>query len=157
VPVLLLTAWSLVGCYRHIPVELGPTDQISGHVRILLRPAGTESVRFILGERVHRIDALVERTSNDSLYLRAESSRSLSGQNTSQHGVVVAVARADVLSLDAREPHKGRTLLMVAGVAAALVLVVASWSSGVFGASDGGTDGPPDITRIPVTGATISR
>ena len=146
---MLLTTWSLLGCYRHTPVALGPTEPIVGYVRIFLKPSGTQSVRFILGENTQRIDGLVDRTSNDSLYLSAESARTMGGRNVSQYGVAVAVARADVLSLEARQPDKKRSFLAMGALAAVLVLAVATLSGGSFGSSDGGEEPTPPVTRIP--------
>jgi len=138
----------VLGCYRYVPVELAPTEPIEGRVRLTLNRRGTESVRFTLGEDIRRIEGVVARTTGDSLFLRAEYALSSAGKSSLQLGVPVAVARADVQSLDSQVAAKGRTLAAVGAVAVVLVLAVAKLSGGAFGSSDDGDTPPPTVTRV---------
>lgn len=140
VPVLLLTAWSLVGCYRYVPVAQTPNDPISGRVILVLNPRGAESVRGVLGENMRRIDGVIARATSDSVYLRADYTQSLTGERIPNFGTPVTVARADLLSLDVQRYSKKRSWLLVG----ALTAVVAAVISGIkLGSSGGGGDNGP--------------
>ncbi len=140
---MLLTAWSLLGCYAYIPVN--PTDSapISGPVRVVLGPRGTESVRFVLGENVRRIDGSVTRSSSDSLFLRAESSQSLTGETRSQAGIAVTVARADVLTVEKQRTSKRRSWLALGVIVVVAIVLGAKLGAGSSGTGEDGPTPPP--------------
>jgi hypothetical protein len=144
VPVLLLTTWSLVGCYRYVPVAQTPNDPISGRVILVLNPRGAEAVRGVLGENMRRIDGVIARATNDSLYLRADYTQSLTGERIPNFGTPVTVARADLLSFEVQRYSKKRSWLVVGAIAAVIVAVVSSIRLGSSGgAGDNGPTPPP--------------
>lgn len=144
VPVLLLTAWSLVGCYRYVPVAQTPNDAIAGRVILVLNPRGAESVRGVLGENMRRIDGVIARTTSDSLYLRADYTQSLTGERVPNFGTPVTVARADLLSFEVQKYSKKRSWLLVGAITAVIVGVVSSIRLGSSGgAGDNGPTPPP--------------
>jgi hypothetical protein len=138
--VLLLTTWSLVGCYRYVPVAQTPNDPISGRVILVLNPKGAESVRGVLGENMRRIDGVIARATSDSLYLRADYTQSLTGERIPNFGTPVTVARADLLSFEVQRYSKKRSWLVAGAIAAVIVAVVSSIRLGSSGGA--GDDGP---------------
>lgn len=136
---MLLTAWSLLGCYAYVPVKSTDPAPASGPIRVVLGARGTESVQSILGENIRRIDGQLSRSTADSLYLRAESTQSLTGLTRPQGGIAVTVARADLLSVDVQRTSKRRSWLM-----AGVIIVVAIVLGAKLGAGSSGTgeDGP---------------
>ncbi len=144
IPVLLLTTWSLVGCYRYVPVAQTPNDPISGRVILVLNPKGAESVRGVLGENMRRIDGVIARATSDSLYLRADYTQSLTGERIPNFGTPVTVARADLLSFEVQRYSKKRSWLVAGAIAAVIVAVVSSIRLGSSGgAGDNGPTPPP--------------
>lgn len=142
--VLLLTTWSLVGCYRYVPVAQTPNDPISGRVILVLNPKGAESVRGVLGENMRRIDGVIARATSDSLYLRADYTQSLTGERIPNFGTPVTVARADLLSFEVQRYSKKRSWLVAGAIAAVIVAVVSSIRLGSSGgAGDNGPTPPP--------------
>jgi hypothetical protein len=144
VPALLLTAWSLMGCYRYVPVAQTPNDPIAGRVILVLNPRGAESVRGVLGENMRRIDGVIARATSDSLYLRADYTQSLTGERVPNFGTPVTVARADLLSFDVQRYSKKRSWLVVGALTAVIVAAISSIRLGSGGgAGDNGPTPPP--------------
>jgi hypothetical protein len=144
VPVLLLTTWSLVGCYRYVPVAQTPNDPVTGRVILVLNPRGSESVRGVLGENMRRIDGVVSRSTNDSLYLRADYTQSLTGEKIPNFGTPVTVARADLLSFEIQRYSKKRSWLFVGALTAVVVAAISSIRLGSSGgAGENGPTPPP--------------
>lgn len=148
VPVLALTAWSLLGCYRYVPIsEAAPAD-IAGRVRVALAAKGTLAVVGALGANVRAVDGTVVRTTSDSLYLRAEQTTSLTGVRIEMFGAPLTIARSDALSVEARRPDKKRSIIAVATLVVGLLVFTTVISLGASGSLDG-EPSPPPVTRIP--------
>jgi hypothetical protein len=143
IPVLALTAWSLSGCYRYVPLTRAQVDTLSGRARVDLAANGTLAVRAALGDNVRAIEGPIERISPDSVYMRAEHTTTLAGVRIAMSGAPVTVARADALSINSQQHARNRSILtavVLLGGIAVLMSAIALASSGTI---DEGPVPPP--------------
>jgi hypothetical protein len=147
-PVLALTAWSLTGCYRYVPVSDAAPSVFNGKVRVLLAARGTLAVRGVLGENVRAIEGPVVRATTDSLYLNAEHTTSLVGVRIAMLGTPVAVARADALQVAEQQHSRRRSILTAVALVSGVAILISAISLASSGSPDDGPV-PPPVTRIP--------
>ncbi len=142
VPVLLLTTWSLVGCYTLVPVTT--TTPVMGvrTVRVMLNAAGTTSLQQALGSDVKEIEGIVARSNADTLIIAVAETLTGANQRFVSHGDTVAVARTLVESMSVQQYSRKRTVgLLVAIVSLVLLTIVGI--GGVSGFSGDGQPAPP--------------
>lgn len=145
---LSLTAWSLLGCNRYIPVTEATPAAATGTVRVVLGAKGTLAVVDALGPNVRSLEGTVVRNTRDSLSLRVVETTSLTGQRVVTSGTPVSFARADALSIEARRVDTRRTTLAVTALLVGIVVFVKTLDLGGLSFVDEAPP-PPSVTRIP--------
>lgn len=141
-PVLLLTAWSLMGCYTYVPVTTQATRNESGNVRLLLTPAGSEALRQQLGANVREVEGRVARNSGDTLVLAVQRTMTISREQFESSGDTVAVQRRFVESVAVQQYSRKRSVGMAATLIAFVVIALAGIVASVSGTSGTGQPGP---------------
>jgi len=140
-PVLVLTAWSLMGCYTYIPVA-GRAVPVTGDGRVVLTDAGTAAMAGPLGPNVREIDGIILRATADSVVMTVAQTTTTSRERFTSTGVTVAIARPLVQDISARTFSRKRSLTFGAAVFAILSVAF----SAVTAASASGTgDGAGSI------------
>lgn len=145
IPVLTLTAWSLMGCYRYVPLSRTEVDALNGRARVVLAAAGTLSVRGALGENVRAVEGPIDRVSADSVYMRADHTTTVAGVRIAMSGAPVAIARADALSIDAQQHARNRSILTTVAVVAGVAILMSAIALGSAGTIDEGPVPPPAL------------
>jgi hypothetical protein len=141
VPVLALTAWSLMGCYTYVPVA-GRGEPVTGDGRVVLTDAGSAAMAGPLGPNVREIDGIILRATADSVVMTVAQTTTTSRERFTSTGVTVAIARPLVQDIRARTFSRKRSLTF-GGVVLAILSVAFST---VTAASASGTgDGPGSI------------
>ncbi len=142
IPVLLLTAWSLVGCYALVPVTTATPVTGQRTVRVVLTAAGTVSLRQALGSDVKEIEGIVARSNADTLIVAVAETLTGANQRFVSHGDTVAVARQLVDSMSVQQYSRKRTVGLVLGIALLLVLSIVGITTGTSGVSGTGQPVP---------------
>ena len=142
VPVLLLTAWSLTGCYTYVPVTTQATRDVSGAVRVLLTPAGAEALRQTLGANVREVEGILTRSSADTLILAVQRTTTNTREQFASTGDTVAVQRRFVESVAVQQYSRKRSVGLVVGIASFVLIAVGSIVATVSGTSGTGQPGP---------------
>jgi hypothetical protein len=148
IPVLSLTAWSLLGCSRYVPVTEATPAPPTGTVRVMLAARGTLAVVEALGPNVRSVEGSVVRITADSLSLRAEEVTQLTGGRITMPAIPVSVARSDVLSIEAQRADTRRSILAVTALLVGIFVFTSRFDFGGPGSIDEGP-APPPVTRIP--------
>ena len=144
VPVLLLTAWALLGCYSYVPVMSSPkADELSGSVLVILTPAGSESLRQALGTNVREIEGTVARSTADTLVLAVRQTTTSARERFVSSGDTVAVARQLVASISVQQYSRKRSLSLGAVVASLILLTLIAITTGSSGSGGTGQPGQP--------------
>ena len=142
-PVLLLTAWSLVGCYTYVPVATQSPRIVSGGVRLVLTPAGSEGLRQLLGANVREVEGVIARSSPDTLVLAVQHTVSRSGERFESSGDTVAVQRRFVESVAVQQYSRKRSVSLAVAIALFLVIGLTGIVTGSSGFSGTGQPGSP--------------
>ena len=138
--IMMLTAWSLLGCYSYIPVNSSlPT---TGSVRVILNDEGAASLRKTLGNDVRQIDGSVAGSKSDSLVIAVEKTFTSSGERFISSGDTVAISRASSERIDIRRISRKRSLLLGLGVIAVVILALAGINGSNGSASGDGQPSP---------------
>ncbi len=143
VSVLLLTAWSLVGCYALVPVTTATPVTDSRTVRVVLTAAGTVSLQQALGSNVKEIEGIVTRSNADTLIFAVAETLTGANQRFVSHGDTVAVARPLVESMSVQQYSRKRSIGLVLGIALLVVLTIVGITTGTSGVSGTGQPAPP--------------
>ncbi|HEX5580903.1 MAG TPA: hypothetical protein VFX39_04945 [Gemmatimonadaceae bacterium] len=135
---LLLGAFLASGCYHYTPVA--PVDVQPGRrVRAELGDQGAAELARWVGPRSVSVEGRVENVSDSALTISVTEVVRRNGVTEPWQGESVLVPRSYVASLRQRRFDRTRTLLLSAGVAAALVSVDAALGqSGFFFRGRGG-------------------
>ena len=141
-PVLLLTAWSLVGCYTYVPVAAAPVRDLSGAVRVLLTPAGSEALRQSLGANVRQVEGTVARTSADSLVLAVQRTLTNANEAFASTGDTVAVPRRFIESVAVQQYSRKRSVGLGVAIVSFVLIALTSIVAGSAGTSGTGQPGP---------------
>lgn len=141
VPVLLLTTWSLVGCYAYVPVTSGVPASVGGSVRVTLTSAGSESLRQALGTNVREIEGVVARSTADSLVLSVAQTFTTTRERFASTGDTVAVARRLVESVSVQQYSRKRSIGLGAMIATFVLIAIAGVAASISGSSGSGQPG----------------
>lgn len=141
-PTLLLTAWSLVGCYALTPVATATPVTDSRTVRVVLTAAGTASLQQALGTDVKEIEGIVARSNADTLIFAISETLTGTNQRFVSHGDTVAVARQLVASMSVQQYSRKRTVGLLVAIASFVLLTIIG-IAGVSGFSGDGQPTPP--------------
>lgn len=138
---VLLATVPTSGCYRYVPAAGAPPAP-GRTVRVSLTPAAQGSLAPMIGTGVVALEGDVVGATPDGLTLRV--ARLLTGARVpvAWTGGPVAVPTGAVATLERRELSRGRTALLVGGVALGALLLGAAVGSA---ASDGGGPNPGPI------------
>ncbi len=142
VPTLLLTAWSLVGCYSYIPVAPARPAEPARAVRVTLTPAGTTHFTQSLGNNVRELEGTITRVTADTVELAVERTVTVNRESFVSQGDTVAVPRQLAEVIAVREYSRKRTVVIGAAVLSVLVLALTRISSGGSSASGSPIPGP---------------
>lgn len=134
----MLTAWSLSGCYRYVPVT-SDTEPVRGEGRVVLTDAGTVAMQPQLGPSVREIDGTIIRLGADSVVMTVSQTLTASRERFTQQGVTVAIPRPLVQSIHQQTFSRSRTAALAA-VTAAVISIALRASSG-FGFTGSGESG----------------
>ena len=140
-PVLMLTAWSLVGCYTYVPMTSPQPNEIVGNVRVLLTAAGSESLRQALGANVREIEGVVARSTADSVVLSVAQTLTSTRERFVSTGDTVAVARQLVQSVQVQRYSRKRSIGLGAAIVSFILIAVAGVAAGISGTSGSGPPG----------------
>ena len=143
IPVLALTAWSLSGCYRYVPLSRAQVDTLSGRARVELAANGTLAVRAALGDNVRAIEGPIDRVSPDSVYMRADHTTTVAGVRIAMSGAPVTVARVDALAINAQQHARNRSILAAVALVGGIAILMSAIALGSSGALDEGPVPPP--------------
>ncbi len=133
IPVLLLTAWALVGCYAFVPVTAARPVPVSGNVHVTLSAKGTTAVQSILGTDINAIEGVVVRHTGDTLVVNVERSISDVKGVFESTGVPVALTTDMITDVGVRTISRKRTALLVLGLVAAVLLAFTGANLGSTG------------------------
>jgi hypothetical protein len=139
---LLLTAWSLVGCYAYVPVAGVRAAVPASAVRVTLNAAGSEYLTKSLGNNVREIEGTVTRINADTIVLAVEQTTTTTRERFVSQGDTVAVPTRLAESVAVREYSKKKSTLVVLSIATALVLALVGVTNG---ASTSGTGQPGTV------------
>lgn len=141
VPVLALTAWSLLGCYAYVPVT--PASGAATPIRVTLTQNGTAAAQTVLGANVREIEGVVLRSTPDSLEMTVESTFTTTRERFVSQGDRVALSRASIERVQQRQISRKRSFLLGLAAIAVVALALAGISAGDSGASGAGQPGQP--------------
>ncbi len=141
VSTLLLTAWSLVGCYSYIPVAAVRPAAPARAVRVVLTAAGTTHFTQTLGNNVRELEGTVTRVTADTIELAVERTVTVNRESFVSQGDTVAVPKQLAEVIAVREYSRKRTAIIGAAIVSVLVLALTRISSG--GSSTSGPPQPP--------------
>lgn len=137
---LLLTTWSLTGCYTFVPATAPATP--GGEVQVALTAGGSSALAPFVGQNVREVEGTVIRISRDTVVLAVSQSTTMTGERFVQSGTTVAIATSQIERTGVRQLSRRRT----AGLVVAIVAVLAAALSVVAGGSFSG-DGLPGTTQ----------
>lgn len=136
----LMAPFGPTGCYAFVPA-MGPGDVAPGdQVRVQVAGEPSEQLRLFVGDggRVAELGGTVESWSGDGLMLLLPSAYRAQGFHTETLSQRVMIPEANLLEVDRREIHQGRTGAVVG--ATALVLGGILWQ--VLSSDSGGNTAP---------------
>ncbi|MEI6740432.1 MAG: hypothetical protein WCK74_08980 [Gemmatimonadaceae bacterium] len=133
---LLLTTWSLTGCYTFVPT-VAPVPS-GAEVQVTLTAGGSTTLTPVVGPNVREVEGTVIRVTRDTLVLAVSQSTTMTGERFVQSGTTVAIATNQMERTGLRQLSRRRT----AGLVVAIVAVLAAALSAVAGGSLSG-DGLP--------------
>lgn len=136
VPVLLLTAWSLVGCYAYVPVAPAQPAASNGAVRVTLTAAGTEFFKGSLGTNVRQIEGSVTRATPDTVIIAVERMYTSTRESFASQGDTVAVPRQLTEELSLKQYSRTRSVLITVAIVGSLILGLAGLSNGASTSGD---------------------
>ncbi len=139
---LLLTAWSLVGCYAYVPVAPARPAEPAQAVRVTLNSAGSEFLTKSLGNNVREIEGTVTRSTADTIVLAVEQTTTSTRERFVSKGDTVAVPVRLTESVAVREYSRKKSTLVVLSIATAIVLALVGVANG---ASTSGTGQPGTV------------
>lgn len=142
VPTLLLATWSMSACYVYVPTTTVPTRDVSGGVRVLLTPAGSEALARSLGANVRQIEGVVARSSADTLVLAVQRTLTIAGEGFASSGDTVAVQRRYVESVAVQQYSRKRSVGLAVAIVSFVVIALTGIVAGSSGASGTGQPGP---------------
>lgn len=130
-------------CYTYTP--LAATPEPASHVSMVLTDFGRLHASSQIGPQADRLEGNVIATSDSGYTLAVSGVKSIHGDWVKWTGETVSVRRDYVASVYRRELSKPRTVLVVAGAAAAVTAVILGFDLfglGAEGDDDGGGGDP---------------
>ncbi len=135
-PILLLTAWSLVGCYAYVPVAPSQPAASDGSVRVTLTTTGAEYFKGSLGNNVRQIEGTVTRATPDTVVIAVERMFTSTRESFTSQGDTVAVPRQLTEELSLKQYSRKRSVLIAVAIVGSLVIALAGLANGASTSGD---------------------
>lgn len=140
--VALVGLLALSACYSYVPM-VGETPAPGEDVRVRLSQTRSVELSERTGHPIRSLEGKVFRVAPDTLVLDVGWGSIYEGTLLAGRRDTLAFHQPDLLEVDRRELSRGRTALLGAGLAAAVVLIVRGLSGGGSGDGPGNGNGSP--------------
>lgn len=119
-------------CYAYVPLQ-GAQATPGEHVGLLVSDEGRVALRDQMGQGVDRIEGILLEKNGDDYLMRVSSVKSIRGQTSHWTGEQVRIPLSTVARVEGRKISRGRTLLMIAGLAAGAAILLGTGLVSGFG------------------------
>ena len=130
-----------VGCYSYVPVD-GTSLAAGKELRVNLSDSGSAALAPYTGPLTGAIDGRITEVNDSTLVVSVAQLTRRNGVEETWRGETVRVPRTGVASVERHQLARGRSALLVGGIAAAAAVIALSLGGGdLLGGR--GSGGPP--------------